>query len=459
MRILLILVFLVSVLSVSAVDFHVFVSPEANNFTIGSAALFDVELRSNLPREQEFDVYSPEVNWEISFNDSLVVPVKGTIERQMLLRPINVNPGVYTVPVVFRPIGGSGIVRKILRINAREPLSPEKAYVPTVRGRVHMDPSVDPREPVRVVVELENMNKRPLDVVEVKVRSATVNGDFTTSLQPDEQKSETFTVSIDSKTRPTRDMLQVYVLVPGEKEYRFDLLPTPFKVMQYGDVEEQIVEDRSFLKKTVALSLQNTGNDDLKDTIEYPAMRWFASPSLPADYADGKFVWDVELAPEEMMEIQVMFDYRPVFFVLLVAFLAVVGYMYFRSPIVVRKRAKIVGTHGELSEMKIVIELYHRGWRSARKVKVMDLLPHVASYVADKTHMLEPVKVAPHAQQGTVLKWEIEHMEPREHRLIAYKAKTKYAIVGSLTLPVAAVRFLVDHKQRKAVSNRAAVTE
>jgi len=459
MRILLILMFLLSLVSVSAVDFHVFVEPQENNLTIGSSAVFSVELRSNLPREQEFDIYSSEVNWKMDLNDTLVVPGGGKIVRQLLMTPTNVNPGVYTVPIVFRPVGASGTVRKILRINAKEPLPPEEAYVPTIRGRVHMDPSVDPREPVRVMVDLENLNKRPLDVVQVMMRSETLNGDFETSLAPDEKKSETFTLSLDPMTRPTRDTLQVYVIVPDGKEYRFDLLPTPFKVRKYGDIAQQELEDRSFLQRTVTLVLENTGNADLKDTIEYPASRWFASTSLPADYAEGKFVWDVELVPKERMELEVSFDYRGVFFVLVVAFLAVVGYMYLRSPIVVKKRAKIIGRHGEMSEMKIVIELYHRGWRPIRKMKVMDLLPHVASYVSDKTHMLEPVSVAPHTHQGTVLKWEIEHMEPREHRLIAYKAKTKYAIVGSLSLPVAAVRFLADHKQRKAVSNRPAVSE
>jgi len=167
-------------------------------------------------------------------------------------------------------------------------------------------------------------------------------------------------------------------------------------------------------------------------------------------------VWEVPLNAGISSKILITYNYRPLFWIFLIIVVILVAYFIFRTPIIVRKRASIVSTQeGGISELKIVIELINRGRKIAHNVKVMDLAPRLADVIKDtRETILAPSKVVPHEERGTLVRWDIDMMESKEHRIVMYKLRTKLGIIGGLSLPVTAVHFVVDGHEREAVSNK-----
>jgi len=144
------------------------------------------------------------------------------------------------------------------------------------------------------------------------------------------------------------------------------------------------------------------------------------------------------------------------FWLFLIAVIVLAAYFWFRSPIFVKKSVRVVSSGEEgVSQLKVVIELINRGNKMVRQVRVMDLAPRLADVVAEsKETILAPSKVIPNEQRGTLLRWDIDMMEPKEHRVLMYKLHTKLGVLGGLTLPVAAVKFVVEGQERETVSNK-----
>lgn len=455
------LVFVLCLVTVAADDFSVFIHPSEQVMYEGGSASFSFDLSSNLPREQTFDVVSQDFNWDVELGHPLIVPPGGNISTEMTVTPVNVNLGRFTLPLSVRPIGGGNTLRKIVRLEVREESEkPNASYVPAVRGTVHMPPEIDPRQPVEVEIVLKNQNKKVLDDVSVRLRSDVVSDDVETSLDPLQERSLSYAVDIDPRTPPQNDVLNAVVIVETDKAYRFDLLPTPFKVIGYGEIVENVSETSGFLTRSVSIYLKNEGNSPRLHTVNLPVgwNRLFMRSSLPAERVDGKVKWSLDMEPGEDVEIVVTFNYQPLFFLLLVALVAVFIYYYARSPLVVRKRATVLSGEEGVNELKVFVEIRNRSSKIARHVHVMDLVPSVASVHGAKGQMLQPTKIVPAGHRGTLVKWVIDRIEPKEQRILAYTAKCQFTVLGGLTFPVAAVKFMVDHRHRKASSNRPVVS-
>jgi hypothetical protein len=332
-----------------------------------------------------------------------------------------------------------------------------------VRGIATVPPQVDPREGMTIKLSLENQNRRILDKVDVKVRSNVINKDYTTSLGPLEKKTLTFLAELDPRTPPQKDILQISIIVPEkDKAYQFDLFPSSYEVMSYGLVIPSVATQKAFLKRTELVMLKNDANKALTHIYRVPAWfakQWFISAVPEPRKEAGALVWEMPLEAGSIGEIMITYNYRPLFWLFLIAVIIIIAYYVFRSPIKVVKRATVVGSlEGGITEVKVIIELVNRGRKIARHVKIMDLAPKLADVEKDfKETILAPSKIMPHEHTGTLVRWDIDMMEPREHRILMYKMKTKLQILGGMTLPVTAVRYVIDGQERETVSNKAEI--
>jgi len=383
-----------------------------------------------------------------------------TLKTNLIVRPLNLNPGAYSVPVIFKRSGSSDQKKMVLFVEVASQYPEEATYLPAVRGVATVDSQVDPREGMTIKLSLENQNRRILDKVDVKVRSNVMNKDYSTSLGPLEKKTLTFVAEIDPRTPPQTDALQISIIVPEkDKAFQFDLFPVQYEVIGYGSVVPSVESEKAFLKRVDVVTLTNEANKQLIHVYRVPAWfakRWFVSSLPGAEVEGGSLVWEVPLNPGESFDILVTYNYRPVLWLLLIVVIVLGAYYWLRSPVVVRKNTRIIGgAEGGISELKVVLELINRGNKVARNVRVMDLAPRLADVVAEpKATMLAPSKVVPHEHKGTLLKWEIDMMEPKEHRVLMYKLRTKLGVLGGLTLPVAVVKFVVDGQERESVSDK-----
>ena len=185
------------------------------------------------------------------------------------------------------------------------------------------------------------------------------------------------------------------------------------------------------------VTLTNEANKQVTSAYKVPAWfgkRLFISSTPKGAVRDGALEWEVSLQPGESMPLEVRYNYRPIFWMFLLAGILIVAYYFFRSPLKVLKRATVVGSHEEgITELKVVVELVNRSGKLVRHVKVIDLVPHLAEVVREfKETMLAPSKIVPHEQRGTLVRWDIDMMDPKEHRILMYRVRTKLSVLGGM---------------------------
>ncbi|VVB81256.1 Uncharacterised protein [uncultured archaeon] len=459
-RLTFVAVLLMFVLSVSAVDFTVSLFPSERTINLNDTASFELELEHNSPVEEVFEVFLNDVTWDVSTEKTLTVPAQTKFKTNLLVRPLNLNPGAYNIPVIFRRMNSNDQQKKIVYIVLESPFPEDATYLPAVRGVATIEPQIDPRKGLTIKLSLENQNMRILDKVDVKVRSNVINKDYTTSLGPLEKKTLTFIAELDALTPPQKDALQISIIVPEtEKAFQFDLFPVEYEIIAYGSIVPDVSSEKSFLKRVEKVTLTNNANKPLTHVYRVPAWfakRWFVSGVPEPKVELGALTWEVPLSAGGTYDIVITYNYRPLFWLLLLAVIGFVAYYYFRSPVLVRKGVRVVkGSEESVSELKVIIELINRGNKVAHHVRVMDLAPRLADVVAEsKETILAPSKVVPNEQRGTLLRWDIELMEPKEHRVLMYKLHTKLGVLGGISLPVAVVKFAVDGQERESVSNK-----
>lgn len=453
-----VVMFLVLAISVSAFDVVLF--PKERTIKLNESAVFDVDLSHDSAVEEVFEVFSTDVTWDVRPGSVLRVPAGKALKTNVSIRPLNVNPGAYNLPITFKKVGSADSVREMVYIELISPYAPEAEYLPAVRGVATIDQQIDPRKGVVLKLSLENQNRRLLDKVEVKVRSKIINKDYSTSLGALEKKTLTFIAEIDARTPPHKDALQISIVVPEqERAFQFDLLPVQYEITSYGTVLPQVDAKREFLKRTENVVLTNDANRKLSHVYRVPAWfvkRWFVSSNPEFVVQDGDMTWEFALEPGQQATITIVYNYRPLFWIFLIVAVVVGAYYLFRSPILVRKRARVVGTHeGGISELKVVIELINRSNKHVRHVKVLDLVPHLAEVVHEfRDTILAPTKITPHETRGTLVRWDIDAMDAKEHRILLYRIRTKLGVLGGLSLPVAGVHFVVDGHERETSSNK-----
>jgi len=455
------LVLLICAISVSAVNFDVSIFPPERTIKANESAVFEIELSHNSPAEELFEVFSNDVTWGVETNKTLRVPPNGVLKTVLSIRPLNLNSGAYNLPIIFKRAGSFEQVKKFVYIELESQFPDEVAYLPAVRGVASVEKEIDPRKGMKIRLQLENQNMRELEKVEVRVRSAVVSKDYSTTLGPLEKKTLTFDVELNPQTPEQSDALLVSIVVPeSEKAYQFDLIPVPFVIVSFGGVVPYVEDNSSFFKNTQIVTLINEGNREVVHRYHVPA--WFGKrifiASTPKYFVEkGEMIWEEKLGVAEQKTIVIVYNYRPLVWLILFAILGSVAYFVFRSPIVVLKRATVVGSHeGGITELKVIVELVNRSRKVVRHAKIMDMAPRLADVSTYKESVLSPSKITP-SEKGTIIRWDIDFMEPREHRILMYKMKTKMEVLGGMTLPVTALKFAVDGKERETVSNQAVI--
>ncbi len=454
---ILFLVFFLSVIGVSGLEFSVIMTPLDQTIQTNETAVYDVWLTHDSNTMELFEVYSPEISWDVRTNIPLHVTAESTLRGIITVRPMNVNSGMYLLPLIFKSVRTGETIKKGLPIGIQPELMPEQQYLPAIKGVADIDNNIDPREGIKIRIQIENQNKRELPLVNVKVRSKTINKDYSTSLKPLEKKLVTFKAELPLGITPQKDTLQVSVIISEqEKAYQFDLKPVVFEIIPYSVVDASVNEIKSFIKKVKQIKFTNTGNIPKTHTYTQKIPFYnkiFTRTNIKSIGTKDGEKFEIELTAGETKELEITTNYRLIIWFLIIVVLLISSYFYFRKPIIVLKKARVEGEKGQL---KVMISLKNRGKKTIKDVKILDLVSPLAHYVEDSTS-LSPTKITHHERKGTVLKWEIGDLEPGEQILVTYKIKSKLAVFGGLTLPVAAVKYTIHGQEKETTSNKAVI--
>jgi len=445
---------------VLAQDFSAEFNPAQQTISSDQAAHYNMTLFHNYQGVEFFEVYSPEVLWDIRTKDPLNVQPSTPFTTTIMVQPLNINPGTYGVPVHVKRTGSTKVRKAILYMEVTG--SPSAlTYLPAVRGTAEIPAFVDPREDIVITVYLENQNRRNLSDLDVKVRSDVINQDYKAALGPLERKTFTFTARVDSTVAPQQDTLTVTIIATEkDKGFQFDLPPVDYAVRSHGQLVPSIEVVKSFLKTARMITITNNGNIVIQEPFSFP-LPWYArlftraSPK-PARTEQGQLVWDIALNVGHTSELRVTTNYIPLAIAIVLAAIITVLYYVLRSPLVVKKSASVLSTReGGISELKVLLELKNRSGKPIRHTTIVDLVPRIAELLKDhEMGTIAPSKTVRHERKGTIVKYEVGDVMPYEERVISYKIKSTLSILGGVSLPVAVARFVTHNgRERNTQSN------
>jgi len=381
--------------------------------------------------------------------DSSVIIAKGvTREIRVLIMPVSeMPPSLYKIPVIVKSVKTNLLEKIYVPIYLKSGILTGD-YPPTVTANVNIPNKIDPRETASIMIDLRNRNILNITEMKIKLSSIVINKETETSLGPLEEKTIIVTYSFDPMEPPKKDTVTLNLYVNGESIRTIENIPV--EIIAYSEIIESSESERSFLKTEKKITYTNDGNVRMQETLKIE-MKFFediVTSTKPKTYVlkeDGKRyrALDVDLKPGAKIEVMVVKSFRLLVGVVTAAIILTILYFIFRSSIVVRKQAVILGTkEGGITEMKVLMNVRNRTPKIIKNVVIIDRVPNIADIQKEfQIGTLKPDKIISHERSGNLIKWNISVLEKYEERIITYKIKSKLGILGEFKLPPAVIKY------------------
>ena len=441
--------------------FFVSVSPQQLSVKLNETAVYDLTIANNNDNAQIFEVYSPDVLWDVRTDRALFVAGRRELSAKLLLHPLSVNTGLYGVPVVVRRVGTADSVKHTVFLEILSNSLPVMNYLPAFRGNASMSKQVEPNKQVIVALTVENLNRRNLSDVSVKIRSTILNKDYLTALEPRERKALSFSVVVDKSVPPQKDVLRIHLIkTENDKSYQYEVQPLEYEVVALENVAAAEFLEEEWFKTTIGARLKNVGNVPQNGVFVRKMSffkRLFSRASPETEVVNGAYVWSLPLDVGEERTVSVVTNYRSVAVTVGIALLIFVLYLLLRSPLKIRKTASIVTTkEGGISELKVRLNVKNRSGKVIRNINLIDLVPRIADVVRHfETSASAPSQIVTHDKRGTLLKWNFDALDSGEEYILTYKMTSKFSILGGATLPVVVAKFTnAEGKEQTTSSNK-----
>jgi len=336
----------------------------------------------------------------------------------------------------------------------------QKQYLPNVKVDVDFPEKIDPRDELNLKVTLRNLNIKNISSLEVYVESDSINEYQLTSLEPEQERVINFPIQLDPLHPPEKDILKVKAIT---EPYEFTASRQEFEIIDYTSVFDKQEElTTSLFKKTKTIVYKNIGNVDKSQTVRVVAPIWkvFLFSVSPKDYSVVKeegiryYSWDLKLNPDEEQQIIVVTNYRVIFYFFLLIIIGFISYNMFRSPVQITKLAKNIELHkGVISEVKVMLNIKNISNKQLGNIKILDKIPNMANITQDfDIGTVKPSKIMKHESQGyTVVRWDLDELDPNEDRLITYRMKSRLSIFGNFDLPRAKVKYKTSAGKKRVV--------
>ncbi len=471
--ILLVTVFLVCLFSVSA--FNVEYESIENKINRDGTAKFKVIVENDMDITDTFRIYSGDYKWDMltdplsDYYSGFTIGPNSNKELKLFLNPYDsLYPGRFGVSVNVKS-ENTGVIRHLfLPVDIKSPYGDDIGeYIPVViiTGDINGNNYVNPKETSKITLKLDNRNSRNISSATIDISNDFYEKTIQTNILPLEKKYVDFNFDVDPK------------LAPGD--YNFDVVLSfnnktvedadfAFSVLPYSSIVRDDSVKHSWFKYDKTINIVNEGNIKNTDSIkvEISSIKSFFTKSEPKaeivkENGAKYLVWDYQLIPYGDINLKYTVNYRPLLYFILAVIASIILYYLLRSPVVVKKQSINIKMYdGGLSEMKILIHVKNRTPKNYSDIVLGERVPNIASYIpTESMGNIMPSKVLKHDQKGTILKWNLETLDPFEERIIIYKVKSKLTILGRFIIPSTVVKFKDDMDSEYVVhSNKLKIT-
>ncbi len=463
---ILVFIMLLAAPGILAGGYQVDLTPVNNSILATESATFRL-LVTNFERSaQRFQVYTLDPDWSLRFEPMLHKIGPSTQEEYLIhvRARSSMGHGTYGVGIVFKNIDTGELITRSVIILVRDPNKIPGEYSPSVKLDVTTPSRINPRDEFKIGINLKNRN--PLDITELRllIESPLLTQEHRTRLPPNQEWYKDFPFRLDPYQPSGTYPLRVLTLYRNETINDF---ATELSVEMITDIAETHADDSSLFRHVTTLTVENKGNGPTGYRVKLPTnlfRRLFSSaePATRTERIGGQryYVWDVTLEPRETVSVTVIENYRLLILLLFAAIIATASYYAFRSPLIAVKETISLKDEEGTSNLKVRIFVKNRTGRPIDGVTVIDRVPSIASYVKRETlGVVSPTKVVTAEKRGTVLKWELDILEPYEERILSYSLASKLKIVGKMRLPDAKIQFSARGGKERVTYTTSAVYE
>ena len=363
------------------------ISPNIIAVSVIGNAKFDIEVTNGNAASDVYYLELSDVSWSLrtlntpDATTGIFLEPSEKAKSVVYIKPNeNVVEGTHYVELRIRSSETGEYTSElfIINIDARK-----IDYSVKVPAEVLEPTSIDPAKTNSVKVLIKNPYPVHLINVSVSANSKFLNKDIIVDIPPKSEKIIEFALNLDSTTPKQEDLVTILVMQNGRelaftekilsiKEYRL-----PYK--------QDVSVEKVFLGRLHKYIFTNTEGSQKTQDIMIQKMATPAflitTPSAGTDIFDGKtyFIWKaVTLNPNESYSVIVKEDYKQYVITFLIAALVLILYFGFRSPIIIKKKAYAIHKKDTgNNEVKVVLYIKNRSFRTLEKVRVLDRLPGI----------------------------------------------------------------------------------
>jgi len=467
--ILFIIIFSLYLSTVQAASFDVEVVPINNRIVIDEFATFQLNIKNNLDKKDEYRIYTLDFPiWDVR-TDPIANPITLDLEPgeegsvEIVVDPLKIKDiGTYQVNVNVRSKLTNKFTSVPLKVSILSTAPLIGGYVPTVVTGVTLPKKIDPREDISIKISLNNQNIIDYPDLVITLESNLIKDTINMQLGPKEDKTLELKISLDPLTEPQEDNLVVSVF-KGKRSI-IEPIVRKIEIVEYSGQELSSERKGLLLTKSVYNFVSNNNDFDGLVKVETTLLSSIFSSTNPKAKIlkeNGKryYVWEVDLENNNM-QVTITKNFLPLFVVIVLLIAAVIAYHFLKSPLVMRKEgSNIVKSEGGISEMTIVLHVKNRSKDKLKEIDITEFIPSLVSIEKEVSiGSLQPTKILRHEKKkNTIVKWSLDHLDASEERVLSYKIKTKLPILGTFSLPTATASFKSNDKVLTSTSNRLSI--
>jgi hypothetical protein len=464
-----ILVFLLSIIAVSAIpDFYLNATPVKNNIYPNESAEFIFTITNNRVFNMSFTLKSPQLTfWDIMAKPLYDYPnvhagANSSKQINLFFNPLSSAIGTGTKIVTIEATSDKGIKQSqsVTIYIIPEGTKFGQYYPRVVIEQMEIPRRIDPKE--ELVLFFKMVNKNSLDIPKVAFRLSSRLIKETIVEFPMPPYNETLlrvVPELDEYAYAGTDTVKMDIIVDGdiingyEREVEIKAVDIPY--------EAQENMSKSFLKTVYTYDVLNPSNINKTEAYYLPTSYLdrifsFTRPKAKISKAEGhNYAWDLKLAPGERTTVIVIRSYRSLLYLAIALVVFLIIYYIFRPDLVINKNAaKIVSKEGGFSESTIQMILKNISNYRLEDINVEEIIPNIAEYVAEQIiGVVTPLSVKKFELRGTVLRWHFDELAPKEERILTFKMRTKLDVVGKFKLSTTKAEYVKKGKKRMAFSN------
>ncbi len=431
-------------------DYEVSIEPVNKDIYPDEYAKFIIKINNTLDSTETFTVSSA-TNWIYSLEDKFTnLAPNESLTTVFSIKPKGVIPAgkSYNLPLKVTALI-TGITKNFyIPVYLMSYDTGYKGYIPSLNLYAEYDENVDPNNGFKLKLRLRNRNALDIKNMNIVVDGGLFYKEFEETLLPQQEKSIQVNFDLDPYQEPGAQKLEVKLNIDNKT---YASLVESYIIEQVSDVQVSQQKSREFLRTLYTLNIVNNGNIHSTKSIEMQK-NWIERIFLRSDNkyevakSEGKPVvkWVVELDPEEELTITVSNNYRVLFAIALIILIIIYLYYNLRSEIIIKKKASVLHMKRMegVSRIKIKLFIKNRTSKKLHDVEVREKVSKLTELVEEKHSLgsLRPSKVVK-GKSATLVKWNFEHLEPYEERIITYKLESKLKLVGSVQFPRTIIKF------------------